>query len=1697
MASVLSGFLLVLWKNMVVRRRHWLLTLFEVAVPLLLFVSYALAKGLAMQSPGMELPSDAVYFARDDLAPGHMVRTARLLYAPNTSFAHALMQRVQDSLHTKGVEAFDSEAALLERYQRARPESVFGVVFEGSELHLKYKVRSSHDFWQTERLFPVVSFPGPMGSSDMYFSTGFISLQRALDAAFMSHVSNSSNMFEVTTQQFPYPAFNMRASTGGEMNGILLPLLTVLGFVMLCPGLLKRVVEEKESGIRELMKMTGLRGWMLWLGWLVNALLVNLVSVTVIVVLASWSVLSPGSRLLDQADPTLLWVFLALYCVSSGLLCLAFSTLFSRPTLATSCGVMAWLLSYFVPMGMVEARGRVGLGVKLLTALLPNMAVSWGFKTITTFETRGVGASWANVWEVPSGSQEDLSMLHVLLCQVASCVLFSLLTWYVDAIMPGNYGIARPWYFPVAWLAGRGGRVCSHADCEAGAAGADARANVEPAPADRKVGVEVRGLRKVFTSCFHQTKKVAVDGVSLDIYAGCITALLGHNGAGKTTLISVLTGLFSPSSGSVFVDGHSVVRDLGRVRASLGLCPQHNLLFPDLTVMEHLLFFGQLKGQSRAAARREAQALLSRLNIADKAHKLTHTLSGGMKRKLSLGIALIGDSKVLILDEPTSGMDPEARREMWDLLLSMRGQRTILLTTHFMEEADVLGDRIAIMDHGRLRCYGTSLYLKKLYGTGYRLKLAREGGCKESAVAALVKDSVPDAEQTHDDPSKLSFALPAEQTAHFPALFDALEARKSELGVGSISLSVTTMEEVFLRVGQEADDDKDKDKDTDRGSCRDSEEDRNSSKCLTYQKLTGLQLLAQQARALLVKKMLFTYRRWFLFLMKSLVPLALAALTISLSTRTPIETLEEPPLQLALAGYRAREVPFAVGAGPDVPWARLAEAYGRLAGGEPLAPGASVSSHLLALGEENVVHFREQLVAAAEFNATGRGTVAANALYSSVLLHAAPVSLNLLDNALLHFLANESLSITAVNHPFPSQRLVQASGSGAMVMFLWLSLMSLGPLVLAGAFLVFPLDERVSQVKQLQLMADVRAPLYWLVCFAWDYLLYLGVAVALLIVVCAFDQQRVFSGTAELGVLFLILALYGLSNIPCAYFFSYLKKTVASGFVVFVVTNLLIGVLVCTVLFVLDNGPNETLRKVATGLRYSLMLLPHFSLCHALMHFSWQVVENHACELQGEALTAITCEHSPTDLCCPNGPAAKVLPYLAWPSEDNSRAVGVEVLYLSLSWLLYGALILLVDHGVAGRLYERLLCAVFSRAHGRALVDADVLKEQERVDGSVRDGHENGRLRSVHHGSFYQMLCPSIKDPKSDKCYWPDVSTKLCSMPARADGASDDVLVVHGLEKRYGGRFAAVKGISFGVGRGSCFGLLGVNGAGKTTTFQMLTGAQVATRGDAYIDACSLRHHPDKFLSQLGYCPQFDALNTSLTGREMLQLFASLRGVPRRDMDHEVSYWICRLGLGEHADALCGTYSGGNKRKLSTALALVGGPPVVLLDEPTSGVDPVARRNLWGVLREAQDRDQAVVLTSHSMDECEALCRRLAIMVNGQFVCMGDIQYLKGKFGQGFTVLLKLRSGAAEPLVCAVKRDLEAAFPGRCMLKDEHQGMLHYHVTDPHVPWQRLFSVLESLKGCHPLVQDYTVSETTLEQVFLAFARAEKDVPAA
>lgn len=246
--------------------------------------------------------------------------------------------------------------------------------------------------------------------------------------------------------------------------------------------------------------------------------------------------------------------------------------------------------------------------------------------------------------------------------------------------------------------------------------------------------LEARDLRKTYGD------NEAVKGVSFEIKTGEIFSLLGPNGAGKTTTISILSGLIPPTSGDAVIVGRSIVKDSLHVRAMIGVVPQEIALYDDLTARENLVFWGQMYGLNGARLKTRIAAVLEQIGLSDRANERIKTYSGGMKRRVNIGVGLLHEPKLLFMDEPTVGIDPQSRRAILDTVKALNAQgMAVLYTTHYMEEAAELSNRVGIIDHGQMIALGTQRELTEQIGGRETLSLHLGDEQSSAALADIVR----------------------------------------------------------------------------------------------------------------------------------------------------------------------------------------------------------------------------------------------------------------------------------------------------------------------------------------------------------------------------------------------------------------------------------------------------------------------------------------------------------------------------------------------------------------------------------------------------------------------------------------------------------------------------------------------------------------------------------------------------------------------------------------------------------------------------------------------------------------------------------------------------------------------------------------------------------------------------------------------
>ncbi|XP_045131522.1 phospholipid-transporting ATPase ABCA3-like [Portunus trituberculatus] len=1720
--------LLLLWKSLLLRKKQKVLTFFEIFLPTALFSVILFIRLLPGSALTPVYVNKTTYFSHineQDLEKQYLKYNPAILkpsmyYAPNESFAADTAVYLADRLGwpanaVVAVNDLDEMDELVEQKyysSNGSSSSVIGLHFKDmpndcdvpETLHYSIRLPGT---WYTGAEYPFFQLPGPRNRSRSYINNGFALLQTWIDRFYISRLTNDTRYmdeFQLDIQPYPYPPYS---NDGGlsQAYGSMLPSYMILAFVLLSPSLIKNVVHEKETGVRELMRLMGMNRWLMWLGWFLHALVVVLLVSSIVTIMLTVSLhQSEGSvpPIINYTDPSFVWVMNTLYGICSIAFCLAISTFFSRPTLATTLGVLIWLFSYYIPNTFFYFDyDDMSLAPKVLVCLFPNMAMTLSFRVMAMFEGRALGVQWDTIWET-GNPRDELTPGAILLMMVLDTFLYLLLVWYVDQISPGKYGVPLPFYFPFQrsyWCGTQPESVTSStSDSD------DPTSHYfEEEPEGLRPGIVIRNLRKEFRTLGGKVK-VAVEDVSMTCYEGQCTVLLGHNGAGKTTTMSILTGVYAPSGGQAEVGGWNIATHLREAREELGLCPQHNMLFVDLTVLQHLLFFGRLKGLTTKAAEEEAVELLGRLDLLDKKNMFGSQLSGGMKRKLSLAISLIGGSKVVILDEPSSGLDPESRRWVWDVVQGERGRRTILVTTHHMEEADVLGDRVAIMASGRVVCAGSTLFLKNMFGDGYTLEIIMTEDCNVDKLKEEVNRHMPSAVLLSIQGGEVAFKL-SPDTSLFAPLVNSLSSRKEDLGIRHFGLSLTTMEKVFLSVSTVMEKDEehqqtviplDEDEHTQhRDSVNKENGDFSGSKDHLsdgdWRKLTGTTLTLHRTKAFFIKRIIYSMRKWPLFITQGLVPVVVTIACLLVDRNFNFFLAQEPLLTLTPSIF-PKTFSFV---SADENLTDLSSHYKDLfTSKHEVEETKNLTTSLLQAANESLSRYREQHTFSASFLDT-IDNITLQVWSQTIPFHTVGIGINLVSNALLRYATNSTNNtITTDNYPLPPNTMWQFKTELSASSFIYPSMMSLALAFLSASYLVFPLQERESNTKQVQLMTGAPVWILWTTNFIWDMGTYIVTTVLILIAFMTLDPRGYFTIDAAPGALVLLLLLYGWGSIPLAYLFSFPFQTPAAGFAVLTFICIVAGQLITAVVAGLRLAQDPSLDLASDIIHWISCLFPAYPVADGFSKIVSTSVHNTKCDKFDETTMLELClglfigdRDSEFLQCCPHifcsasatGECFQVHSYFNF---DHS-GLGSTLLILFVDGLIFMALIGLIEAGVGRKFLHWWRSCRISRLP--AIVDPwDTVMPDNDV---VAEVNLVGSLMCADHGNL-----------------------------ELTEASKDTTMLVHNLVKQYSGCLVrAVRGISFHVDRGECFGLLGVNGAGKTSTFKMLTGDEIITGGDARIGAFSLRRHRKKFLQQIGYCPQFDAFMGDLTGVEMLQLMGRLRGMDERHLKTTVPNLVDRVGLTECALRPSSTYSGGNRRKLSTAMALIGDPPLVFLDEPTSGVDPASRRRVWAAISEAVSSGQSVVLTSHSMEECEALCSRITIMSRGSLRCVGSSSHLKAKFGQGYSLQVKLKTHGFSTAskedndriydvkVEEVKTVINYHLPGSS-LTDQHKGMLAYRVPDT-VTWGTLFAVMESLKaGQHPdgsqttvsqsmsspsIVEVYAASDTSLEQVFLSFAR--------
>ena len=1090
--------------------------------------------------------------------------------------------------------------------------------------------------------------------------------------------------------------------------------------------------------------------------------------------------------------------------------------------------------------------------------------------------------------------------------------------------------------------------------------------------------LEIRNIVKIFDD-----GKKAVNGVNLNFYRDEIFALLGHNGAGKTTLLSILTGMYEATKGKAIYEGNNILdsNNIDIFRQKVGICPQHDTLFEELTIREHLEMFSIIKGVSKNKVNSEVSKVLHDFQIEDIQNMLAANLSAGERRKLSIAISLIGGSEVIFLDEPSSGMDITSRRNLWEILKKIIEKKIIILTTHYMEEASVLGNRIGIMAEGVLKCIGTPLFLIEKYGKYLSVNIYKEKDANNDQIIDFFKSRAEGIE-TEILTQEILIRIPKnkpnseEKNIDIKTFFEDLDNNVQPLRIKNYSAAMPTLEDVFLNIG----------------SVRLEEEEMLASGKIDEEK--NEQILFNQkyikdftrsekffidAAALLKKRIYQVYRDKKTLVLEFLCPILLVLVGCLVVQVDIFEDSEPVVCNLETLAKFGDQVIY----------------YGALDNNDSYYSGEDnlefTSTNVTTEFLENdqayynstlgLQHFIEILYQKEQQGINNFGALYAlktdyvNHQYNWILIsngraRQSPMMYSYL--FLSQILQKEGIDFEYTHYPLPTTNDNQKN-SKALNNFCLVFFVSIAFDLIPANFVSSIVAERINNSKHLMRISGVSIVAYWFINFIFELAKYYISAGVCLLILWAFDFIP--------NYFYILYLLYGPSMVMCTYFLSTFFDTEAMAQNFLILFNLVFGALGSTVVIML-RAIDESTKGAKVG-AFFIRIIPSFAF-----GYGYNLL------LNGQLILFI--DYS--------------IEYLTKPDSIyiDPEYAGSDALFLGLSFVVYTVLIIIIECNSykVNEVDDNLLDPDFRNN----IEDQEVVKEIIKANDK----------KSLHMNQNNESNFPMIETSNQDGILQVDSMNgdhPISQSNYKNINKNDYSVRIKNMQKIYNNDSCCsvptmgVKNISFTVDYGECFGLLGLNGAGKTTIFKAITEEHSPTHGSIWINGLNIVQNFDEVKLMFGYCPQFDAIFLYMTVYENLEFYSRIKGVAPEKLNEVVTAMIESMTLTKYTNKVAGRLSGGNKRKLSVAISMICNPPIVLLDEPSTGMDPEARRFMWAVIHKLTSKSDSnsVIMTTHAMDEAETLCKRIGIMVNGEFVCLGTCNYIKETYGYGYDLDIRIK----------------------------------------------------------------------------------------
>ncbi|KAH0629331.1 hypothetical protein JD844_011316 [Phrynosoma platyrhinos] len=1574
----------LLYKNCLVKWRTKKSSVQEVLLPLFFLFWLTLMSMMYPNKKYDEVPDSDSYSVDHSSISEFIVG-----YTPANEMTRKIMHKMSAEYFTEGIitEEFLSEQEMQEASVRS-PRNFVGVIFMDSmSYQLRFppeKVPVSAIHVESRASCPR---PSKICEAEKYWHYGFTALQMCIDAAIIQLKTNHSVLEDLEQTKAIMMGESAIMEVDNSPRAIILIYL-VIAFSPFGCYLAIHIVAEKEKKLKEFLMIMGLHDTAFWLSW------VLLYTSLIFVMSLLMSIIATFSWLFPKSSSFVIFLLFFLYGISSVLFAFMLTPLFKRSKHVGTVEFLSTLAFGFVGLTIVLLEDFPKSFVWFLSPLC-QCTFLVGVAQVMHLEDYEEGAVFSNLTHGP------YPLVIALMLLALDSMLYLLLAVYLDQVIPGEYGLRRSIFFflkPSFWTK----RTRNYKELFESSINGNVDFNeiIEPVSSEfqGKEAIRINCVQKSFVKKGETVE--ALKSLSFDIYEGQITALLGHSGTGKTTLMNILCGLCPPSDGFASIYGHKVseIDEMLDARKITGVCQQLDIYFDVLTVQENLSIVASIKGIPPNDMIQEVQKVLLDLDMQPIKDNQAKKLSGGQKRKLSIGIAILGDPKVLLLDEPTAGMDPCSRHTIWNLLKNRKANRVTVFSTHFMDEADIIAgkfDRKAVISQGMLKCLGSSLFLKSKWGIGYRLSMHIDRYCNIEGTASLIRQHVPEASLLKQNEEQLVYALPFKDMDKFSALFADLDIH-SHLGVISYGVSMTTLEDVFLKLEAEAEIDQAD------FSVFSPEQDGEEMDTTSINELEQSLLMLSETKSSalsnksLWKKQVFTMAKVHYLNLKREIKSVTAVFLLF-----TIFLVMQISMFIIHNYFKNAVVPIKLS--PDLYFLKPNETHHKYKTSLLIqnTTEANIDDIISSLRNQNIL---TEIVNGSDYGSADSQSTAFNsssyvafaphsaalkvlsldknyvftAAFNRTMVHSLPIMMNVISNLYLHKL-NVTETIHVWSNPF-----FQEITDIVSTLVLYIEALLLGVIV-TGMPPYFAMENaenhKIKAYTQLKI-SGLYPSAYW-------------------------------CGQA-------------LVDIPLFYF----------------ILLLMIGSL-----FVFHHGvylfPEKFLAVVFCLIGY----VPSVVLFNYVVSFTFNAIQNTK-EFWSFVFSVI----------------ARKLDH---KMERNSERLLVSVVAPYLQCVIWLFLLRYLEVKCGGRSMRE---DPFFRG--------PVKLKPWKFPDVPHDEDEDEDVTAERLRVKEMTTCQSCEEKPAI----------LVSSLHKEYDEKKDFLLGRKIKK------VATNHVSLCVKRGEILGVLGPNGAGKSTLINILVGEVEPTSGQVLMgDYSSGESNEESSKRFVGYCPQANPLWPDITLQEHFEIYGAVKGMSESDMKEVIKCISSALDFKEHLLKRTKKLGAGIKRKLCFALSMLGNPYITLLDEPSTGMDPKAKQHMWKAIRAAfKSKQRAAILTTHYMEEAEAVCDRVAILVSGKLRCIGTVQHLKSKFGRGYFLEIKLKHVPDIQKKEHLQREILHIFPNGSH-QESFASILAYKIPKEDVHSLALcFSKLEEAKHAFD-IEEYNFSQATLEQVFVELAKEQEE----